>query len=594
MPSPLWTSVPGDSLVTNNGYIWTSVPGDSLVTTNGAAGPLPDVILGIANGYDGSTLTTLVDTRPRIAVVFEVGETLDVDLGTTTRIEFQTVFGVGEESTVDFRVYAAIEAVFDSGEGTYVDLNTRPATLLEPKVGTGEELGVDVSVEATFGFDVLNGEELDVDLAIRPAANIEIDVEVGEELEISLLSSTLLGVAYASGEAFEAEMDRYSPDLSLLVYHGEGFEEFQGSFGLNIGAVGFIHGEEASVDALDEQEFFRFIHGEEAEFSLSTETTISPELADGIALGIDLADGPSEPIGVFDFYEGSAGLGKISALTAIPISVTFYNSYMTSAGFQASTDFDLSDSCCFPQKPGKKDSHDIELDEAEFSGQTFDGDKIKFEIDLQARPRFKFDFFSGERSSLKDMNPFIDRVVFDHGERMEFNLESVIDFRLCPGNFIPNGDNIYVELEYEYPDGCYADYIYHGSTLSFGVLKTFPNPQVKFYDGADMVFNLTYDTPWAFQAHHGERLEWWYLDFRGFQEGQSVVFDFYEPPILGFHGESMECSLTIKYEVKLLEEGCFDNEYVWMTENGDPDPKKFNPVPVELDPFQHDILGICY
>jgi hypothetical protein len=42
-----------------------------------------------------------------------------------------------------------------------------------------------------------------------------------------------------------------------------------------------------------------------------------------------------------------------------------------------------------------------------------------------------------------------------------------------------------------------------------------------------------------------------------------------------------------------LEDGCLDNEYIWQDENGDPIPEKFNPVPVELDPYQHDIKARC-
>ena len=75
--------------------------------------------------------------------------------------------------------------------------------------------------------------------------------------------------------------------------------------------------------------------------------------------------------------------------------------------------------------------------------------------------------------------------------------------------------------------------------------------------------------------------------------GESMALSFYVPPIIGATGEHVEASLTTIYEVVFLEDGCLDNEYIWQDENGDPIPEKFNPVPVELDPFQHDLKARC-
>ena len=81
------------------------------------------------------------------------------------------------------------------------------------------------------------------------------------------------------------------------------------------------------------------------------------------------------------------------------------------------------------------------------------------------------------------------------------------------------------------------------------------------------------------------------LEFFG---GEGFETRLEEPTVEAFTGESISVGLTITFEVEFLERGCLDNEYKYMTPNGDEDKEKFNPVAVELEPFAHEIKARCF
>lgn len=62
----------------------------------------------------------------------------------------------------------------------------------------------------------------------------------------------------------------------------------------------------------------------------------------------------------------------------------------------------------------------------------------------------------------------------------------------------------------------------------------------------------------------------------------------------GFTGEFAELSIEFDVGVKFLEDGCLENEYIYVDEDGDPIPEKFTPVPIELYPYRHYIKSRCF
>jgi hypothetical protein len=167
--------------------------------------------------------------------------------------------------------------------------------------------------------------------------------------------------------------------------------------------------------------------------------------------------------------------------------------------------------------------------------------------------------------------------------------------RLCKGFFIPNGNNIEIELIDVLDENCYVDRIYTGERFNT-VLSATSGPASTNYFGESASASLTLEY-WL--AYGGEcayaalsttvRQDGWA------REGSSMFIKFYEPDWVGFGGESaFVTSLEIDIQVEFLEEGCLDNEYIYMNEDGDPIPEKFESVPIELYPYQHNIKARCF
>lgn len=117
------------------------------------------------------------------------------------------------------------------------------------------------------------------------------------------------------------------------------------------------------------------------------------------------------------------------------------------------------------------------------------------------------------------------------------------------------------------------------------------------YTGETMFADFVYTTGWSLNAYEGATFQVIFneIPVRGGYEGSTMDLRFFEPDWIGADGATMTLgNLVTEYDVKFVEIGCLDNEYVPQTENGDPDYSKFNPVPVELDTFYHELKAICF
>lgn len=185
---------------------------------------------------------------------------------------------------------------------------------------------------------------------------------------------------------------------------------------------------------------------------------------------------------------------------------------------------------------------------------------------------------------------------------------------LCYGNFIPDADNLYIDFAgFEVLD-CPTDSAFTGDFLAValeanvGMGATFTygtslnNPEliggatiftIDFKCSQDLAADLTHETTWIHGIHpykYGESLRadltvsQFYTNFEGIQ-------NFNE-------GTTIDHTITLitderRRTVRHLESGCLPNEYVPMTESGDLDWSQYNPVPIELDPYTHEIKAIC-
>ncbi|ASD50352.1 hypothetical protein FDI24_gp072 [Acidovorax phage ACP17] len=575
----------------------------------------PSVLLS-ADAVGGEYVEASIYTDVVLPADAAAGEYLELALAVFPAIDLQAVAvdGASLEAKVEFTT--GFPQTYTQGEWAVADLEITPYEGLIPVAHTGEVLQVsvetitgfqvpvyvgesaDASLASTTTFDANahTGENASADLAVAPPAYLTAELATGESFVASLaLGASSFGVNFAheGSEAYVSLDTRPAADLFWQFYAGE-----QGSvtlsLGANLGEVGFFEGVRAEASLGEEPNVYAF-HGEVMDWALRTEDGFQAGVSQGESASLELNVRVSEGLGELAAADGSTVFANLGALKAIPLAVTFYNSYTVHSGIGASTFLDLDSGCASGHNPGKQDIHRIEMNDAEFPDQRFDGDRTCVSLDLSAQPRFSFNFFGGETFRTVDAaDPSLRTVLSNEGATMRFALESNINFRLCPGNFIPDGDNVYVELDVEDVGNCQSDYAFHGVNVS-AWLQANQNFQPVGHTGETLTFDLTTAELWTLVGQAGETFSMASQPDpqpRAY-EGVRVDATFYEPPIVGAEGATAEASLTIKYEVKFDEVGCLDNEYIWQDDNGDPITELFNPVAVEMDPFSHDIRAHC-
>ena len=577
-------------------------------------------ILMSANGYEGQTLTGGLYTSSILAVSYQIGETLTAALDTRpsqfmvvtfdagetlaasiiTHRLFPITFQIGEQIAGELTTepYEGIQSVFAVGESLTASVDATPGFII--RMYAGEEVAAMVNTSATFPMTFTAGESLSVVMYQAQYWNPEPTAYVGETMTSGFsVGRFSLGVIVAeTGEELKADLK--TNEKAQLVANGQHGETatVSISWAANLGNTNFYHGTTAVVDTIEFDSLYRVYDGARLDVTFATQTTMPGAAFEGARLNIDLKTGPSEPLGRMNAWHGEEHtVQTLALLKAVFLGVTFYNSYMFHVGAPyIGTFMDMDSGCCSNHYPGQQDFHKIEMNDAEFGDQKFDGDRIRATVDFQTQPRFRFNFTHGETLRAVEDNTFLIYPRVNTGETMRVSLESNhINFPLCPVNFIPDGDNVYVELDYIDDTSCYADYFHTGETCVVHSFQVNQNFQERYYEGARMDMELTLRDAWVLLSYTGEQARWYNpaeAETRMYT-GEQARVDFYVPPIIGATGEHVEASLTTIYEVVFLEDGCLDNEYIWQDENGDPIPEKFNPVPVELDPFQHDLKAKC-
>ena len=549
----------------------------------------------------GETLTAALDTRPSqfMVVTFDAGETLAASI--ITHRLFPITFQIGEQIAGELTTepYEGIQSVFAVGESLTASVDATPGFII--RMYAGEEVAAMVNTSATFPMTFTAGESLSVVMYQAQYWNPEPTAYVGETMTSGFsVGRFSLGVIVAeTGEELKADLK--TNEKAQLVANGQHGETatVSISWAANLGNTNFYHGTTAVVDTIEFDSLYRAYEGARLDVTFATQTTMPGAAFDGARLNIDLKTGPSEPLGRLNAWHGEEHtVQTLALLKAVFLGVTFYNSYMFHVGAPyIGTFMDMDSGCCSNHYPGQQDFHKIEMNDAEFGDQKFDGDRIRATVDFQTQPRFRFNFTHGETLRAVEDNTFLIYPRVNTGETMRVSLESNhINFPLCPVNFIPDGDNVYVELDYIDDTSCYADYFHTGETFAVHSFQVNQNFQERYYEGARMDMELTMrDGAWLLLSYTGEQVRWYNpaeAETRMYT-GEQARVDFYVPPIIGATGEHVEASLTTIYEVVFLEDGCLDNEYIGQDENGDPIPEKFNPVPVELDPYQHDLKAKC-
>lgn len=545
-----------------------------------------------ANAYDGASATAALSTTTTLDFEFFSDATLQVQL---SEAEFWSFY---EGATFEFDLeiapgdnFGSID-LFDGAalEGELSATHSLPVNIFSGETLHDLYLATDVYLD---GVEFFSGETASFDLALNLPWEIIANAYDGAAGDIQIATvDTMRFWAYGGAQA-EFDLDtRPSQDLLLQGYDGA---EATASISISqaLGAVSAYDGAYAVIPSLDNDQFWRMYEGAALEFEIATDTTLPANGYAGATLEVDLYTRPSEGLGIFRGYEGA----NLDLTLNIMVSAILYPNEIRAGidfvcEFDVSTYFDLNNTACCPVK----DSHErIELTDQPPPDEYYHGDKWLFTADLSTLPRFSMDAYEGAYSDIVDKDVYLTFSFFD-GESFEVPTVApeFTDFRLCYGNFIPDGDAVTVELVSIYDENCEEWPMYSGARMDM-VLENNIQDQVNISAGATMLLELEHVPEMLLLAYSGEYARITNPEFvPRVYEGAQVNMTFEEPNWRVYEGAFMEITVTTDYDVEFLERGCLPNEFVPSNENGDPDWDRFNPVPVELDRYVHSILARCF
>lgn len=531
----------GDSFLQNTRF-WEGQNLNSSITTS------PGFIV---NQWTGESLGAVLVSQVVFSLDLETGEYLSGYIETPDRYI----------SDIDF-----YDGQFVSAELTWTSLN------LPVQFSIGESLESNLSVKVNLATNFYAGENLSVEFSTNESWQIVSNLFTGENLLATILPIRQFGGKFSIGESLSSDLRVYSPWIQSYLYTGE-----------------YLQAEVSPVYDLGNSAFYT---GEY--FVPGIEFRMSGPIQDG---PIGLATGE------FLWFT----LKTFKAVHIIPISlfpipgsqVFIADIWSRKVGY-TSTNLELTTDTCCPKKNGWEN---IELDEQPNPSERYVnlGTGQWMTASLWAENRLH-PFFGVGESLKNDPNTFpLIRFNNNYGgfrvTRLQSNFTNII---LNVGNLIPDPDSFDIELAYTYQPGSQSYHFNTGESLNVRLAEV-EGFIIRIKEGANLNPDIKLDPAIRPRIHVGEYLYGHIQDIFNpvirFGEGSELVAEIFDPPIIPFFGigESLYSGdIYAVYHVAFSELGCLPNEYIPIDEDGDPIPDLFNPIPVELDTYQHQIQAYCY
>ena len=592
--------------------------------------PIP---LGISNSYDGSWSLGALSLNSLFALDIHYGQELKLELNTSSVPNLDINVYSGEVNNTALSCTALLNGNnYYSGEEIKLDLHTIEVSGLELKSYCGDEVVVDqLSVELNLPVSVLSGEEVLFDLNYDYQAlslnaytgtellNITLEeqehpyfqstIEHGNNVFVDLkFDSIALKPLIYSGEELTSELV-IKDDVEFTTissYSGQYVEPFNFYYTYRTLTPVVIEHAGSTVNLemiLDKTDWFTGSMGDTTEFDLRTFSSIKSELYAGETFEPNIEQTPR-----IDFrsvcYSGESVLGDLRHLfspSLTPLRIT-YDQWCDFNIDEQTTHFELCTCCGYPiyhwifefRLNANNDPRTRCSDEIGTS--TF--------IDLRLNRRFEFNCFDGqvvnysqdEFINFKYISPFE-----DGAEIIPFELGGDQNISLEPGNVIPDGGDANVELnppeflikeKTSFRSGEYCLTNLHIRPVVSSVLETTSEhvdvslvidnerTRIDCWHG-DMVWcNLRTNVQLqGWKAYDGSYMNTFKLDF---------------PPEYMYAGEEVNVILKNHYDVEFLEEGCVDNEYLVIDQEGKIDYDKSTKACIEFLPFEHSLKARCY
>lgn len=578
--------------------------------------------------YQGSFANTLIYYRPAWLPVFDLydGGSINLDLATALLFNptsndgsvFESDIETAPSSDIELPIwhgsnsYSNLSLTYSfegdsySGESLSTELQENPMIDIGLEFEEGSSKTISIRTQSNIFVPIYIGEHSSTTIEYHPKIDLQAPIEVGERVSTSLrIAISFKYVFCYDGANLETDLIR-SPQKLL---QGDSYEGSYSEINLAVDEkISNVEAYEGSAVYFDFQysQFWNVYSGERFNFGFATTSALElTPINFGQRVSSSIYYRPSEGIGVTEFNEGSVFYSDLKIKVSAYLEMPFYHSerVIVELGEIQSTQFraiDLTDcSCSMAFEPIP---YHIELAYADPVDFEYWGDKTWVQCALSTTTRFEFEFTEGSNLHQEfydeEFYEGISALSFNinYGQKSQIFFETVFDLtRLCKGNFIPDSDAIFVELETPYNGKCEAYWFFNGSRLENLDLSTEQNLRTDATgSGEHVFFDMTLEPILLFRIWYESRLNLPKMSFTYnlpsvFYEGLTSSFVF-EPLIIDMgDGSAVDIvALRTPTFVVLKEKGCLINEFVYLDELGDETEEQVR-IAFESMPFKHQI-----
>ena len=575
----------------------------------------PFVNLDIVDFYSGQSLETDVSSIQSFDVDISTGEYFRSTLTTSPAVLISVNFGNGESLETNISSSTTFEPRAYHSESMDTVVTTYPADFvtLSPEFTAGEMLETDVATSLAFSVQFYEGQTLTNDFSVYPTWKMQPDFYTGETLNVEVGSTfnKIISLQY-TGETLTTTLENYPQiDLTLKFNNGQSMlmDDFQLPLNLANGNDFFNNGESLSI-SIDEEPNIVFNDGNSLNINLNTEFNMAMNpFKDGNIMQTDIVFKDPIFLGDVIFNNGESVQVDLKTQLHQEMSVLFRQSLVTRTDIDSTTDFDLTTVCCSGEENNRTlAGNDLNLDlmSWEQPASRYDGDKTKFEFSISTLPRFSVDMYEGQQLKTDEYYVDLGDIRFANGENLQrLSADDLQNIQLCRGNFIPDSENIFIELSVD-EENCTAESVFLNGEQFVTTIQTYEKFGFDMHEGQNVKTEQEFKDAWVVDNQKDGTvftLDTFETDETSlgsvkFYEGQSSVT--YHPEDVLFDnihflaGEYSTTGDVISGNfVEFLESGCLPNEFVPVKPSGDPDWINFNPVPVEEDDYRHEVKARC-
>ena len=566
----------------------------------------------ISTLFDSSN--SVGESTPYVELITAIGRTIIVDYLTGESASTDLLCDIrvyahgqtGENSTATLQSASIFSGLSRIGESSTATLHVTPPIRLSCDVYSSELLSpVALQTSSILDFGAVTGELLAPVFDTHPSFGLDLNaINVGVSVTSKMTNVSLIrATIQVKGVAISVDLV-YPKAQGLSLARAYTGQQASGSLKLgyyNLQQIQVYDGASGVLEILSEEPNIFVGHGETVVATLST-TVVMPLRPATISGSLEHTDLETFRYVIFPVIEYAEVTTyewyiEVIEVTLNPRARTGENH---NNSFNSTLDFSLQSLLCCP-KPTLNPLHtDIDFYPLPYDLR-FDNRTItSLDLSLCCRFFLKGINFAGETAvATISPNGAILTPLSCNADVRYTSYDNTMQMAngLCRGQFNTIGYNLVVELDLSGEGDCSPAYQYFtGDTLECELFVFSTIESDYFMDSRLQSVMLEVDYPMKARGYAGDRYR---AAFEVTFEphiyiGVSYSAKFYVPPYKAYTGELLQVEIISALAVRFLEDGCLTNDFTSSAADGQAVEGRFNPVPVEGEPYYHWIKTECY